>query len=60
MNANDYIFNQVYKSAMAKGVREKVAHNAAVLAMDNYAKGKFKTAAKLIEDAIKDAVKFNG
>ena len=59
MNANDYIFNQVDKTALAKGVREKLAHDAAVMAMSDYAKGRFKTATKLIEDAIKQAVKLN-
>jgi len=59
MNANDYIFQQVYKTAKEKKASERAAHNAALMAMSNYGKGKFKTVAKLIEEAVKEAVKLS-
>lgn len=53
MEPSDFIFNQVYKGAMAKGVVERIAHNAAVIALDDFKKGRFSgKASKLIADRI--------
>ena len=56
-NAKDFIFDQVYKGALKAGASDRHAKDEAVTAMDRYKKNRFGKASKMIEEAIKDAVK---
>jgi len=52
----DFVFNQIYKGALAAGAKEKQAKDHAVMGLNDYKKGKFQgKASKLIEDRIKQA-----
>ncbi len=58
MNANDFVFNQIYRGCLAKGATERAAKDAAVMAMNDYRKGKYaKKPKELIENAIKKVKK---
>ena len=57
MNPNDYIFNMVYKGALAEGAHEIAAKDCAILAMNEFKKGRFKKAKELIDGHIKMAKK---
>ena len=57
MNPSDFIFTNIYKGSLAKGVEEKIAHEQAQIGMDDYYKNKFVNASKLINDKITMAVK---
>lgn len=54
---DDFIYNQVLKGALSKGASQTQAKNQAITAMENYKKGKFKKASKLIEESIATAVR---
>jgi len=55
---NDFVFDQIYKGALAAGAKEKAAHDHALMGVDDYKKGKFQgKASKLIESRIKLAKK---
>lgn len=57
MDPFDFVYEQVYKGALNKGVKEGIARDQAVIALDAYKKGKFSGAkvGKFIEDQIKVA-----
>ena len=57
MNPNDYIFNQVYKGALADGACERASKDCAIMAMDDFKKGRFKKATEIINKYIKMAKK---
>jgi len=57
MNAEDMIFNAVYKPAMEQGVKERTPKDSAIQAVNDYKKGKFKKINDLISGAIKQAKK---
>lgn len=57
MNPDDYIFKQVYKGAMEQGAHEVAAKDCAILAMNEFKKGRFKKAKELIDGHIKMAKK---
>jgi len=57
MNAIDYVYNQVYKTALAKGAKDSDALSAAITAVEKFKKNKFKKVTTLISDKIKEAVK---
>ena len=57
MNAEDMIFNAVYKPAMKQGAKEQVAKDCAIQAVNDYKKNKFKKINDLISGAIKQAKK---
>jgi len=57
---NDFVYNQVYKGSIKKGASQAESTNAAVKAVDDYKKNKFKGKVfNLIESAIKEAVKIS-
>ncbi len=52
----DFIYNSIYKGALAQGAKEKAARDCAIMGLDDYKKGKFTgRASKLIESRIKEA-----
>lgn len=54
---NDFVYNQVLSGALKAGASQSSSRNAAVKALEDYKKGKFDKAIKLIETAISGAVK---
>lgn len=53
----DFVFNQVYKGAMKGGAKQEIAHQQAVICLDEYKKGKYsKKVSFLIEGHIKKAI----
>lgn len=57
MNAEDMIFESVYKPAMKVGASERAAKDCAVKAVIDFKRSNFKTLKTLIDDAIKTAKK---
>lgn len=57
MGPNDFIYQSIYKGCLSQKVNEGVARDAAVMGLDAYKKGKFKSAKLLINDAIVAAKK---
>ena len=57
MNPVDLIFNAVYRPSLAAGVRESAAKDAAIKAIDDYKKNKFKNLKDLIDSNLKLAKK---
>lgn len=57
MKADDMIFDAIYKPAMSGGASERAAKDCAVIAMNDYRKGKYKNIKTLVENAIKQAKK---
>lgn len=56
MDAQSFVYKEVYKGCLDKGCGERDSHQAAVIALDNYKKNRFTgRVSKLIEDAIKKA-----
>ena len=57
MNAADFVYNQVYKGALAKGAKESKARDAAIMAVNDYKKSRLggKKVSHLIERYIKEA-----
>jgi hypothetical protein len=54
MNPSDFVFDQVYKGAIKLGVKEFIAKNFAIEAMDKFKKNKF--AAKKADLLIKESI----
>lgn len=52
---NNFVYDQIYKGAMAKGATERNAYDCAVRGLEDYKKGKFKKAIELIEGKISEA-----
>lgn len=58
MNPSDFVYNQVYKGLLAKGCPDRIAHQKAVKALEDYKKGKMdKKVSHLIEGAIRSGMK---
>jgi len=57
MKPEDFIFNQVYKGALADKCSERASKDCAVLAMEDFRKCRFKKAKDLIDKYIKQAKK---
>jgi len=58
MSPNDFVFNQIYKGALAKKATERAAHNAALNGLEFYKKHKIsKKVSGLIAENIAAAVK---
>lgn len=54
MKPNDFVYQQIYKGALAKKVNERVAHQQALIGLDKYKKSAMGGAkvSKFIEDQI--------
>jgi len=53
----DFVYNQIFKGALAKNALERHAHDQATIGLEDYKKGKIeKKVSHLIEDRIKKAV----
>ena len=57
MNPSDFVYQQIYKGALAQKVNEGIAKNHAVMGLDMYKKGKFQKVNVLIKDMITKAKK---
>ena len=55
MKPNDFVYMQIYKGALAKGAKERAAHNNAILGLEDFKKGRFSKTSKLIEERIRMA-----
>lgn len=55
----DFIWDQIYKGALAGGAKERIAKDSAVAGLEDYKKGRFKKggAGGLVKSAIALAVK---
>ena len=57
MNDN-FVFDQIYKGSINGGATERNAHNAAVIGLEEYKKGRYaRKVSSLIQDKIKQAIK---
>jgi hypothetical protein len=60
MKPKDFVYNQAFRGAMAKGAAEKFAHEKAVQGTQNYLKSAFVgKAGNYIEQQIKEAVRLS-
>lgn len=59
MTPNDFVFNQVYRGALAIKVREPIAKDVAIDALNEYKKGRFVKPTDLIRKKIAEAKKRN-
>jgi len=57
MQSTDFVYQQIYKGSLSQGAKEKAAHDAAVMGLGDYKKGKFKKAQDLIKQYIQKAKK---
>lgn len=62
MQPSDFVFEQVYKGAKAKGVSELIAHQTAVMSVDRYKKSAMRglSVSKFIEAQIQHAKMLQG
>lgn len=58
MQAKDYVFEQIYKGALAAGAKERAAHSFAIIGMDRWAKNKFKKTSALVREMIQEALRY--
>ena len=54
MMPSDFVYSQVYKGCLKQGVRESIAKDSAVMAVDSFKKNKFK---KKVSDLIESSIK---
>lgn len=61
MQPNDFVYQQIYKGCLAKGVKEGIARDAAIMGLGAYKKGKHggKKVADLIANSITQANKIS-
>lgn len=58
MTPHDFVFNSIYKGALNEGVGERIAHEEAIMGLEQYKKNQFaRKAAAVITDRIKLAKK---
>lgn len=57
MTPSDFVFNTVYKGAIAKGANERRAKDAAVSALQKFKRSDFKKINDLVSGSIKEALK---
>lgn len=58
MSPSDFVYNQIYKGLLNKGCPDRIAHQHAVKALEDFKKGKMgKRVSHLIEQAMKSAMK---
>ena len=55
MNPHDFVFNQVYRTAISEGVSERISKDTAISALEEYKKGRFKKPADLIKQKVSEA-----
>ena len=55
MQPRDYVYDQIFKGAMAAGASERNAKDRACMGLDDFKKNRFKKVADLIGDRIKKA-----
>lgn len=57
MSPSDFVYKAIYRECMAKKIYERFAKEAAVSGVEDFKRGKFKTAQKLIDQKIAEAKK---
>lgn len=55
LNNTDFVYNHIYKGSLHGGAVERIAHDCAVMGLNDYKRGKFKKASDLIEKYVKQA-----